>query len=287
VAAIGYYDDKFAVQASPVFEECGLLHIVGANNTYMTSHGFRYLIRAVQSSDKIGRALARLCLARGYQTYAIVAEEGAFGEDLAYQTVVELDAQNARVVYQVSYVAGKVDFRAIIDELKAASADVILFLGFEKEAGQFIKSARDLGLDTPIVASSTDTPQLHAIAGETLEGVMFYDDYNVDSPSPENRAFVTRFRRRFGENPRSYAPFGYDALHILAKAIETTGSTDSLSLAYAIRFMDRWEGVTGAYKFDATGEMEGQDLFLKVYRSGVPVLLDTSHPAPQLSPNVR
>jgi branched-chain amino acid transport system substrate-binding protein len=288
VATIGYYDDKFAVRASAIFEESQLLHIVaGANNTYMTSHGFRYLIRSVLASERIGHELARTCMERGYHNFAMIAEDGAFGEDLAYQFGTELDARNARVVYQSSYVPGEVDFRETVDALKQVDADVIFFAGLESESAMFIKSARGMGLKTPIVGSFSDTPEMHIVAGQALEGVMFWDIYDVNSPTPENRAFVARYRHRFGRDPQAYAAQGYDALRILAKAIETTGSTNALDLAYAIRCMDRWEGANGPYKFDSTGELEDKDIFLKVYRGGKPVVLATSHTTSQASPSVR
>ena len=288
-ATIGYYDDQFAVRASAIFEESKLLHIVaGANNSHMTSHGFRYLVRSVLANNRIGQGLARMCIERGYRNFAIVAEDGAFGEDLAYQVETELDALNARVVHHSSYVRGKVDFRETINDLKAVEADVLLFAGLEAESAMFIKSARDLGLKTPIVGSFSDTPEMHAIAGQALEGVMFYEIYDVNSPTPENRSFVAKYRKRFGRDPEAYAAQGYDALWILAKALETTGSTNSLDLSYAIRYMDTWVGANGPYKFDATGELENKDIFLKVYRRGQPVVLATSHAAAgPVSPSVR
>jgi branched-chain amino acid transport system substrate-binding protein len=120
-----------------------------------------------------------------------------------------------------------------------------------------------------------------------LEGVMFYEIYDVNSPTPQNRAFVARYRHRFGRDPQAYAAQGYDALRILAKAIETTGSTNALDLAYAIRCMDRWEGANGPYKFDSTGELEDKDIFLKVYRGGKPVVLATSRTTGQVPSSVR
>jgi branched-chain amino acid transport system substrate-binding protein len=158
-----------------------------------------------------------------------------------------------------------------------AGGDVILFLGLETESALFIKSAREMGLDTPIVGAFSDTPEMHAVAGKALEGVMVYDIYDVNSPTPENRTFVANYRRRFGVDPQAYAAQGYDALRILARAVETTGSTNSLDLAYTIRAMGSWEGANGPYKFDATGELADKDIFLKVYRGGVPVVLVTSH----------
>ena len=288
VATIGYYDDKFAVRASAIFEESRLLHIVaGANNTYMTTHGFRYLIRSVLASERIGRSLARMCTERGYRNFAIVAEEGAFGEDLAYQTGTGLDMMNGRVGYVSMYVPGTVDFRDTVNELRAAAPDVVLFLGLETESALFIRAARTMGLRTPIVGAFSDTPEMHALAGPALEGVMFYEIYDVTSPTPQNQAFVASYRRRFGKDPEAYAAQGYDALRILARAVETTRSTNPLDLAYAIRYMDRWEGANGPYKFDPTGELEDKDIFLKVYRGGKAVIVARSRPADPVAPLVR
>jgi branched-chain amino acid transport system substrate-binding protein len=113
---------------------------------------------------------------------------------------------------------------------------------------------------------------------------MFYEIYDVNSPTPENRDFVARYRHRFGEDPEPYAAQGYDALRILAKAIGTTGSTNGLDLAYAIRYMDPWEGANGSYKFDSTGELDDKDLYLKMFRGGKPVVIATSHPVAPAPP---
>ena len=285
VATIGYYDDKFAVRASAIFEEAQLLHLVaGANNTYMTTHGFRYLIRSVLPNSRIARSVARVCTDRGYRRFAMVAEDGPFGEDLLFQIGTALGALNASTVYQSTYVPGNVDFRETIDGLRGAGSDVILFLGLEHEGATFIKSARSMGLKTPILGAFSDTPEMHQIAGPLLEGVMFYEIYDVDSPSPKNRDFVTAYRRRFGKDPEPYAAQGYDTLRILANAIQTTGSTNPLDLSYAIRYMDPWEGANGLYRFDATGELEDKDLYLKVFRGGKPVVIAISHPVPPSPP---
>ena len=279
VATIGYYDDKFAVRASVIFEESQLLHVVtGANNTYMTTHGFRYLIRSALANDRVGRKLAHLCLDMAYQNYALIGEDGPFGDDLLYQIATELDVMNATVVYQSSYADKRVDFRDKINELKKVHADVIIFAGLEAQAALFIKTARTLGLETPIVGSFSDTTEMHQIAGASLEGSMFYDIYDEASPTPENQAFVGNYRQRFGRSPEAYAAQGYDALQIVARAIETTGSTSPLDLAYAIRYMDVWKGANGPYNFDSSGELEDKDILLKVYRNGIPVVLASSRP---------
>jgi branched-chain amino acid transport system substrate-binding protein len=280
-AVLGYYDDSAAIKASVMYETSRLLHlVVGANNTAMTAHGARYIVRTIVSSDKIARSLAKMAVDRGYRKFALIWEEDAYGEDLAYQLRVGLDALDAQLVYQWSYSRERADFRSPVNELKGVDADVIIFAGLEPWAGDFLRIARGVGVKTPILGAFSDTPEMRERAGPAIEGAMYFDLYDVDSPSPENQAFVRKFRARFGRKPDAWAAQGYDALHILAKAVRTTGSRNSLDLVYAIRFMDPWTGANGRYKFDSEGEMEDKPIFLNVYRNGTPVTIQESRPVP-------
>lgn len=273
-AVLGYYDDVPAVKASSIFESSKLLHlIVGANNTAMTAHGFQYVVRTTLSSNKIAQSLARLSTTRGYKKIALIWEEDAYGEDLAYQYQVCINNLNAQVVYQWSYSHERSDFRLPANELKGVDADVIFFAGLEPLAGDFLRSARAVGLKTPIIGAFSDTPDMRKHAGKALEGSMYFDVYNVNSLTPENQQFVRAFRTRFCKNPDAWAAQGYDALHILAKAVKFTGSRNPLDLSYAIRYMDAWEGANGRYKFDSTGDLEQKPIFLKVFQRGTSVLI--------------
>jgi branched-chain amino acid transport system substrate-binding protein len=278
-AVIGYYDDALAIKASTIFEPSRLLHLIaGANNTAMTTHGFQYLARTILSSDKIAQSLARLSIDRGYRRIALIWEEDAYGEDLAYQYGVGIDNTDAQIVYRWSYSRERADFRLPVNELKGVNADVIFFSGLEPWAGDFLRSARGVGLRTPIIGAFSDTPEMRKRAGQAMEGAMYFDIYDVDSTRPENQSFVRKFRTRYGGSPDTWAAQGYDTLHILAKAIKFTGSRNPLDLSYAIRYMDAWEGANGRYKFDSTGELEDKPLFLVMYQHGKSVLIQGGDP---------
>jgi len=280
-AVLGYYDDSEAIKASTMYESSRLLYvIVGANNTAMTGQGSQYIVRTVLASDKIARSLARISIERGHRRVALVWEEGSYGEDLAYQFEISLDAINAPLVYQWSYARERTDFRRPVSELRGVDADLIFFAGLEPWAGDFLRMARGVGIKTEILGAFSDTPEMRARAGRALEGAMYFDFYNPDSSSPENQAFVRKFRTRYGREPDTWAAQGYDALRILAKAVQATGSANPLDLSYAIRFMDPWEGANGRYKFDGTGELEEKPLFLNVFRNGTPVTIQESMPVP-------
>lgn len=280
-AVIGYYDDGVGIKASAIFESARLLHIVvGSNNTAMTSRGFEYLVRTIVSSDKIARALARMAIERGHRKPALIWEQGPYGEDLAYQYRVELDSKDIDLVYQWSYSREHADFRLPVNELRGIDADEIFFAGLEPWAGDFLREARRVGIQTEIVGAFSDTPEMRRTAGRALEGAMYFEIYDVNSPSPENQRFVRKFRARYGRNPDAWAAQGYDALHILAKAVQATGSANPLDLSYAIRFMNPWEGANGRYQFDNRGEVEEKPIFLNQFRNGAPVTIRASGLAP-------
>ncbi len=280
-AVLGYYFDGEAIKASGMYECSRLLHlIVGANNTAMTGRGNQYIVRTILPSDKIACALAKLSVDRGYRKFAVIWEEDAYGEDLAYQFRVAMDALDTQLVYQVSYPLGRQDFRLPVNEMKSVDADFIFFAGLEPWAGDFLRVARGVGLKTPIIGAFSDTPEMRERAGRALEDAMYLDFYNVNSPSPENQTFVRKFRARYGRDPDTWAAQGYDALHILAKAVQFTGSRNPLDLVYAIRYMKPWEGANGRYKFDSRGELEDKSIFLAAYRNGTPVIIQDSQPMP-------
>ncbi len=97
-AVLGYYDDSVAIKASPMYESSRLLHLmVGANNTAMTAHGFKYMVRTILSSDKIARSLARFIGGHAATRKSpCIWEEGAYGEDLAYQYRSRAEALDGR-----------------------------------------------------------------------------------------------------------------------------------------------------------------------------------------------
>jgi branched-chain amino acid transport system substrate-binding protein len=281
-ATIGYYDDMAAIKASTMFEPSRLLHLViGANNTAMTHHGFNFLVRTVVSSDKIARSLAKMLYDRGYRKFGLIWEEDAYGEDLAYQFTVGLNTHNAQIVYEWSYSRERADFRVTANELKGVGADVVFFAGLEPWAGDFLRAARAVGLGTDIVGAFSDTPLMRERAGPGLEGSMYFDIYDPQSPTPENQAFVQKFRARYGKDPDAWAAQAYDALYILARAVRATGSANPLDLSFAIRYMAPVEGANGRYAFNEHGEVADKPIYLNMFRNGSPGVIQKSKAVPE------
>jgi len=91
------------------------------------------------------------------------------------------------------------------------------------------------------------------LAGPTLWGTYGVADYNQDS-SPEARAYFDEYVKRYKVNPDNQSTWLYDALMILAKAMNDAKSTEPQAIRAAILAIKGYKGTEGTYTFDENGD---------------------------------
>jgi branched-chain amino acid transport system substrate-binding protein len=65
---------------------------------------------------------------------------------------------------------------------------------------------------------------------------------------------VTTYEEEYGEVPNALAALGYDAVKVVAAAMERAGSTDKDAVRDEIKNTDQ-DAVTGHIKFDENGDI--------------------------------
>ena len=80
---------------------------------------------------------------------------------------------------------------------------------------------------------------------------------------PGGAAFADSYRARFKQEIGLYAPYFYDAVMLLAHAMEKAGNTEPDRYIAELRRI-RHEGVTALIEFDARGDLK--DAQLSVFR---------------------
>jgi branched-chain amino acid transport system substrate-binding protein len=78
-------------------------------------------------------------------------------------------------------------------------------------------------------------------------------DFNADA-NDAAREFTKRYRERYGIYPDNFASWAYDALNILALAMNTAKSTEPEAIRKAILAIKGYKGLEGTYEFDARGD---------------------------------
>jgi branched-chain amino acid transport system substrate-binding protein len=137
---------------------------------------------------------------------------------------------------------------------KQANADVVFTTGAAGDVANVVRARNSLRLRVPVLSTSdiSDALALKLLTPADLQQDVFSIGLTVGAD------FQKRFADRFGEPPSLYSDRGYDALMILAEAIERTDGSPK-----AVRnFLEsgaEFSGVSGKIKFDTQGDVGSGD----------------------------
>ena len=111
--------------------------------------------------------------------------------------------------------------------------------------------------------------ELPKLARQFVEGAVFTDSFFSHSSYPFVQEFVDQFFERFGHEPTILEAQGYDVAGILLSLLDNYDIKSREDLRKAISQMQNFPGVTGATRFDLTGEAEKILFLLKIQNGNI------------------
>lgn len=271
IAVVGHCSSDIAIPVSVIYEKSGVLFISpGASAPELTRYNGSFTFRNIPSDELAGREIAAFVKRNGYKKIAIVFDRDSSANRLAKIFHNASDDIGINIVANKSYSSWEVDFRSLIaDIMKKYEFDCIFLGGVFPAAGRIIKQMREMGIKAPIIGNdSLDSSLLLEIAGKAADGTIVFTVFDPALPGAHTQNFVKTFKAEYGITADRLAAQGYDAIQVLAACIEKSGSTIPLVIASTLRFLDRWNGVTGSYSWDWDGGISGKTFFFKVVENG-------------------
>jgi branched-chain amino acid transport system substrate-binding protein len=172
------------------------------------------------------------------------------------------------VVIEMAYRVGSTDFSLQLDRLRAANLDAVVHWGDAAEGALILNQMRRMGMNQPFYGCDrTVSDEFATTAGANAEGVIAGFPWNPDRQEPKLLAFKERFRKRFGEDPETYAAHGYDGMNMLIQATQMAGLNRAKIrdlLAYRTK---PFPGVTGDIPLGAALDDFGE-VFLARFEGG-------------------
>jgi branched-chain amino acid transport system substrate-binding protein len=211
--------------------------------------------------DRQGGMLGDYAVRRlGFAIIAVIDDRTAYGQGLADAFAGAVKSAGARVVKR-EYVSDKdFDFRAVVTALKSVSPSAVFFAGYDAQAGPLARQMRELGLKATLLGGETiNTAKFLELAGPAAEGHVASTPGAALSKRPGGAAFAETYRARFKQEIGLYAPYFYDGVMLLARAMEKAGSTQPKTYIVELRRI-RYDGVTAAIEFDARGDLKEPQL---------------------------
>lgn len=186
-----------------------------------------------------------------------------FGDSVRAAFVEEAANLGIEVLEEIGYAPFEVtDLTTEMTRINSLEPDALVVTGYYNDGLLAARNAEEVGLDVKVVygiAQGTyDQPQFVADAGDLAE--CFYDsNYHWDASNPAALAVRDSFQEIYGEEMRTSAVLAYQAMYIIADAIERAGSADPAAIRDALaetNYADHILPYSGPITFDDTGENE-------------------------------
>lgn len=189
------------------------------------------------------------------KTWAIVHSTDAFGTSGGKALTEALRKSGAAIALDQGYSNQSQDFTPVVLAIRQSGAKVIgSYFTFENDLGIFARQLRQLGVTLPWIGSAAITDgTARRLAGPALYGTFGVADYAEDS-SDAARAYGKAYRAAYKLEPDNLSSWTFDAVTILAKAINAAGNTDPQAVRDAILAVKGHPGAEGTYTFDANGD---------------------------------
>jgi branched-chain amino acid transport system substrate-binding protein len=274
VGVVGHLNSGTTVPASKIYHSAGVPQISPAATTPLYTHqGFETAFRVVANDNLVGRALARYAITTlKAGNIAVIDDRTAFGQGLADEFVKSVKSIGGAHIVSRQFTNDKaIDFSAILTQIRASKPDVIFYGGMDAVAGPMLKQMKSLGLTAKFVSGDgICSEKLPIMAGDALgnDKVICVVAGGIDAAQePAYAAFTARYRQRYQLDLQTYAPYAYDAVMVLATAMQQAKSSDPARYLPALAKV-HYQGVTGAIAFDAKGDLRDAALTLFTYRNG-------------------
>ena len=256
-ALLGPVYSTNSIEVGPIAQQAQRLMLPGSTGSNVPAVGDYVFLISVPNPFQ-GKVMANFAMnpdELGAKTAATINESGdVYTTDLVQAFEAAFQAIGGEIVHSGAYSAGDTDFTVLLTEVHAAAPDVIFCPGFQPDVPLLISAARNVGIKATFLGGSTwdDRERFHSILEDNsiLDGSYYPTNFSVATPDADVQEFVMAYSALFGSPPDGIAASGYDAMRLLARAIETAGSLDRVAVRDAFAAVSGYKGATTISHYD-------------------------------------
>jgi len=256
----GYANSKGIVLLSP-----------SASSPELTYNGGEYFFRVHPSDMVEGQAMADMARKLGFQTAAIVAANDAFGQGIADVFEGHFESPNDKIVLRENYTGPLTTELAdsIAEKLKEARPEVAYLAAYDFDVATLIEAMSRAGVRSVRFTTSAVKPDIVEMAGDAAERLAFpHPSFDLEAGDETVAKFVEAYAKKYNSIPSIYAAYGYDAVKVLAAAINRTRIASPGEIMDHLREIS-YDGVTGPIDFDSRGDVASQPHFYVISKGRV------------------
>ena len=229
-----------------------------------------FIFIAGAANDLQAKTIAAVAAAGSAKTAATIRiDPDAYSMIITDEFQKAFMALGGETVASETYASGDTDFMTQLTAIKAANPDVIFFASWPPEIPLAMKQARDMGITATFIGGDGwDEETLLTILDDNapLEGGYYTANFSAETPGEKAQAFVAAYNAAEGRDPGGITAVGYDAVYLLARAIESAQSTDPVMIRDALAAITSYSGATDIDRF--VNKIAIKDLVINTIKDG-------------------
>ena len=241
---------------APDIQRTGRPVMIGATDPQLTHMGNPWLFRCRPNDSYSARVIADYGVnTLGKKKWAIVYSTEAFGTNGMKNLVEALKGLGVEPALVQGYTKNSQDFTPVAFAVKQSGADVMgTYMIVGPDQAIFARQLRQLGVNIAWIGSPTTVATtVLKLAGPALYGSYAVSDFAADS-SPAAKEFAAKYEATYKSAPDFRGAWTYDAVHVLALAIDNAKSLEPQKIREAILSVKGYVGAEGTYNFDQNGD---------------------------------
>ncbi|RKU31529.1 hypothetical protein C6497_01660 [Candidatus Poribacteria bacterium] len=256
-ALLGPIYSTNAVEVGPIAQQAKRLMLPGSSGSNVPVVGDYVFLITVPNPFQ-GKVMASFAMnpdELGAKTAATIHEDGdVYSNDLVLAFEDAFQGIGGKIVHSGTYSAGDTTFTNLLTEIHNTNPDVIFCPAFQPEVPLLINEARSIGITVSFLGGSAwdDRERFLSILDDNsvLDDCYYPTNFSVATPDPNVQEFVQGYTALFGGPPDGIAASGYDAMRLLARAIDTAGSLDNEAVRDAFAETSGYKGATTISHYD-------------------------------------
>lgn len=231
-----------------------------ATSPTLTGEPWRdYFFRTAPSDAFQGQAIAQLALDKGLKRLVVFAMNNPYGMGLGEAAQNALIAGGAEVIDFVKYDPAKLDYLTELTHIRGLNPDGIIHIGYNDCGRVVYRQALKLGLDDIQWIGADGVFGTGMLESEATAQFMATAVIGTRPAAPdgakEHEEFKTNFKAKFNAKPEVFCDTAYDAMKLIAAALNKAGSTEVSAVRQALLDVaQKYPGASGTITFDEGGD---------------------------------
>ncbi len=206
-------------------------------------NGNKYTFRLRASTYMQTAMLIDGAVKSGKKRWAIVYPNYEYGQaaTAAFKKLLAAKVPGVEFVVEQAPPLGKIEAGAVVDAIAQAKPDAIFSSLFGPDLAKFVRegNTRDLFKGMTVLNLLAGEPEyLDPLKDETPAGWIVTGYPWAEIATPEHKAFLAAYQKRFNDYPRLGSVVGYATVQTVVAALKKAGSTDTEKLVAAMKGLE-------------------------------------------------